>query len=188
MRLVILLLFFVSLFAKADNTPLQWELQSGSLKGVMHGAIGYNVTPGHFFSVGFGVVPKENDRDALNIFSLNYMYQGSTQLSYSPWGKKLTIKPVNFGVSTIYSNDDSLFFSLPEGIPSGYYAPTAIRILFEYELTAQVTDNTDVFIKWSILDVGLINYARNYSFYRDNYELLGLAGISSWGIGIRRAF
>ncbi|MUH72584.1 hypothetical protein [Psychrosphaera haliotis] len=188
MQRILLLLILLAPLAHANESPFEWEIQTGALKGSVHAAIGYELASKHFVSLGLGYVPSESDRDAFNIYSLNYMYRGTTEYSFSAWDNEINLKPINFGVSTIYADHEALFFSLPDGIPSGYYAPTALRILFEYELAAEISSDTDVFIKWSVLDVGLINYARNYSFYRDNYELLGLAGISSWGVGIRKAF
>ena len=172
MQRILLLLILLAPLAKANESPFEWEIQTGALKGSVHAAIGYELTSKHFVSLGLGYVPSEPDRDSFNIYSLNYMYRGATNYSLTSFDKKINLKPVNFGVSTIYADHEALFFSLPDGIPNGYYAPTALRILFEYELAAEISNDTDVFIKWSVLDVGLINYARNYSFYRVNYDIL----------------
>jgi hypothetical protein len=48
-----------------------------------------------------------------------------------------------------------------------------------------IKDNVEVYWDWSVLEVGLVNYARNFEFYRDNYRFLGLEGIVSYVVGFR---
>jgi hypothetical protein len=184
--------FFVILLVcpsiKVSASNFFADAQTGAQKGLLHVSAGYRFFDKHQLSVGYGTVPKLTDHDELSIYSLNYMFHGSTTFDVEFLGSVFAVKPVNFGVAAIQGDHEQLFKDLPERYPEGYYYPTANRILFEYQAEVSVSNKTDVFFKVSILDVGLANYVRNFSFYRSNYLGFGLNAITSWGVGISRRF
>jgi hypothetical protein len=52
----------------------------------------------------------------------------------------------------------------------------------------RLSPELEFYIDFSVLDVGLVGYIREPDFYYDNYDFLGLDGITTWGFGMRYQF
>lgn len=187
---IILIASSLNLASASQTKKYRWvgELQSGAQKGLAHVALGYRFNDKHQISAGFGTVPTLSDHEELTISSINYMYHGKTEYEFNVEDFIIKLRPINYGFAYIQADHDDLFTSLPEQYPDGYYFPTANRVVFEYQIELGLTEQIDVFVKFSMLDVGFANYVRNFSFYRRNYAAYGLGGVTSWGIGIARRF
>lgn len=165
-----------------DNTYA--ELQSGSLLGLVHASLGKVFADNHHLKAGFGYVPKMDDHVEMSMVSFAYRYQ-------NPWvfevaGK--TVKPFSVGVAVLRGEHRHLFAELPERYPDGYYTPTAFRIIFNYQATVQINSDIEAYFDVSVLDVGMVSYVREPEFFIDNYDFLGLEGITNWGFGARYKF
>ncbi|GAA6134090.1 hypothetical protein NBRC116188_08790 [Oceaniserpentilla sp. 4NH20-0058] len=160
------------------------DVQSGSLLGLGHVSIGNKFEPNHSVLVGVGYVPKLSNHKELMLFSFRYRYDNPYVVNI----KEMKLKPLSLGAGFLMANHDDLFLELPEQYPKGYYAPSALRIIFNYQATLEITPVIDVYLDVSILDVGLASYVREPDFFYDNYDYLGLEGITNWGFGVRYAF
>lgn len=160
------------------------NVQSGSLLGLGHVSIGNIFEPNHSILAGVGYVPKLSNHKEMMLYSFRYRYDNPYALKI----KNMKLKPFSLGAGFLMSGHDDLFLELPTQYPKGYYAPSALRIIFNYQATLEVTPVVDMFIDISILDVGLISYVREPDFFYDNYDYLGLEGITNWGFGVRYAF
>ena len=119
---------------------------------------------------------------------MKYRFEGETRYPLKLFNKDVEISPNNFGITAIVGHQDEINEKNPDHLPSGYYMPTARRVLFNYQTILKFDKTTEAYVDWTILDVGLINYARNFEFYVDNYDFLGLEGIISYGFGLRKKF
>ena len=164
------------------------ELHSGSMQGMAHLSYGLTFSNKHHVALGVGFVPERDNHEAMTLTSFKYRYEGTTRKHWQILDSDIAISPYNFGLSVITGHQDEIYSSLPDHVPDGYYMPTARRILFNYQTVIEFEHDVEAYIDWSILDVGLINYARNFDFYRDNYDFFGLEGIVSYGIGLRKSF
>lgn len=173
---------------KAFDVKHQLDLQSGSMVGMAHLSYGVVFSDNHTVALGFGYVPDLDNHDEMTITSLRYRFEGDTRIPLNVFGKVFEVSPYNFGIVTISGHDDEIYSDTPEFIPDGYYYPTSRRFLFNYQTVIEIDHKTEAYLDWSVLDVGLINYARNFDFYRDNYKFLGLEGIVSYGVGVRTYF
>lgn len=165
-----------------DNTYA--ELQSGSLLGLVHGSFGKVFADNHHLKAGFGYVPKMDDHVEMSMVSFAYRYQ-------NPWAFDVagkTVKPFSVGIAVLRGEHRQLFAKLPEKYPDGYYTPTAFRIIFNYQASVQITPEVEAYFDVSVLDVGMVSYVREPEFFMDNYDFLGLDGITNWGFGARYAF
>lgn len=161
------------------------DLKSGALMGLIHVSAENHVGQ-HRFKAGLGYTPKLDDQKEMGLASIGYAYEGSTRVEL-PW-QGYTLKPWMFGVGILHGNHDDLFTRLPDQYPDGYYKPTSIRILFNYQMTLETKTPWEVYVDFTVLDVGFINYIRQTEFYVDNYEFLGLSGITNLGLGARYRF
>ncbi|MEH6347503.1 MAG: hypothetical protein V7785_20575 [Bermanella sp.] len=184
--LFVLLSFFMALPQWANASYV--DLQSGSLMGMVHASYGDSFFDNHHLSAGMGYVPKLDNHAEMTLFSLRYRYQNPYRFDFNVEGHDFQFSPVNFGTSLLYGNHSDLFLELPDQYPKGYYKPTALRIIFNYQSILHISDKTEVYFDISILDVGLITYVREPEFFMDNYDYLGLEGITNWGFGLRRHF
>lgn len=166
-----------------DDVEHYLDLQTGSLMGLVHASYGAKIGA-HNFLAGIGYVPKLSYHSEMMLYSLRYRYDHSA--SWDVAGMKLS--PFNFGAGLLIGDHSDLYTELPDRYPSGYYTPTAFRIVFNYQATLQVTESWKAYFDMSILDVGLIGYIREPEFFNDNYRYFGLEGITNWGVGARYAF
>ena len=184
----IYILLIISLALPKWANAAYVDLQSGSLMGMIHATVGDSFFDNHHFSGGMGYVPKLDNHAEMTLFSLRYRYQNPYRFNFNIKGKELQLSPINFGTSLLYGKHSDLFLELPEQYPSGYYKPTALRIIFNYQSILHISENTEVYFDISVLEVGLITYVREPEFFMDNYDYLGLEGITNWGFGVRRHF
>lgn len=182
--LIIALLLLLPLSGNA-KTPRMMELQSAGMMGAAHLSYGATFWQKHTFSLGVGAVPELDYHDDMLIFSLKYRYTPAWEKPFTWFDHKMTWRPVSFSTAIIQGQDNDIYRKLPDDIPDGYYPPSATRILFSMQTNVDVTDRLEAYWDWTVLDVGLINYARNFNFYRDNYKYAGLGGIVSFGVGVR---
>lgn len=189
MKLVLcisVLLMFHAPAVKAIPTFL--EVQSGAMMGRVHVSYGMTLKQNHNISIGVGYVPELRQNEEITITSIKYRYTGDTSYHINLKEIPIEIKPFNFGITGITGHQDEIYTKSPPELPKGYYVPTARRVLFNYQVTAKLGRSTELYIDWSVLDVGMINYVRNFKFYKDNYKYLGLDGIVNYGFGIRKLF
>jgi len=139
-------------------------------------------------SAGVGYVPKLDNHEEMSMVSLRYRYQNPYQFNFSVKDRDFGISPVNFGMAVLVGSHKDLFVELPDKYPSGYYNPTAIRLIFNYQSILHLSEKTEVYFDISVLDVGLISYVREPEFFMDNYDYLGLEGVTNWGFGMRHQF
>lgn len=165
-----------------DNTYL--ELHSGSLLGLAHVSAGKIFADNHHLKTGFGYVPKMDDHAELTLWTLGYRYQHPFQFELA--GK--SVKPFSLGIAFMRGEHRKLFAKLPDQYPSGYYAPTAFRIIFNYQANVQITPQWEAYLDFSVIDMGFASYIREPEFFLDNYDYLGLEGITNWGFGARYKF
>ncbi len=162
-----------------------WDAQSGSLMGLVHLSVGEAFFSNHHLSAGLGYVPKLDNHPEMSLLSLRYRYQHPYRFQLK---KQFFLSPLNLGLSVLVGSHKELFVQLPQQYPDDYYAPTAVRMVLNYQSILHLSQKTQLYFDISILDVGLISYVREPNFFRDNYRYLGLAGITSWGLGLRRRF
>ena len=98
-------------------------------------------------------------------------------------GQEIMWKPYSFSVTVLRGEDNDIYKTLPDDIPKDYYLPSARRVIFSMQTNFVLQDGVEFYWDWSVLDIGLINYVRNFEFYRDNYRFLGLECILFYGIG-----
>ncbi|NVK23413.1 MAG: hypothetical protein HWE10_00660 [Gammaproteobacteria bacterium] len=163
----------------------QIEIQHAGMTGTVHVSYGIRVFDDHVFSIGAGMVNESSSHDDMEIYSLKYRYNFETRVPFKLFNRVVEWQVASLSVTGIQGNDDNLYASLPDKIPDGYYLPTANRIVFGVQSTIHLNSKYQVYWDWSVLDVGLINLVRNYDFYRDNYKFAGLAGVVTYGIGMR---
>ena len=162
--------------------------QSGSLLGLAHVSVGEDFFENHYFSAGIGYVPKLSEHHEMSMFSLSYRYQNPQQFSFQVAKRQWSLSVLNFGVSALVGNHDALFTRLPDQYPDDYYQPTAIRLIFNYQSILKVSNTMEFYFDISMLDVGLVTYVREPEFFMDNYDYLGLEGVTNWGLGVRHFF
>ncbi len=160
------------------------DVQSGSLMGLVHASYGARFNEHHNVMTGIGYVPKLSYHREMALYSLRYRYDHSAQWDIRGMG----FKPFSVGAGFLIGEHSDLFLQLPDRYPSGYYAPSALRIVFNYQATLEITPQLSAYFDMSIIDVGLIGYIREPEFYHDNYDFLGLEGVTNWGFGVRYAF
>jgi len=185
-RIAILLLLTFGLAQGANAVFV--DLQSGSLMGMVHASVGGTFADNHHVSAGVGYVPKLDNHEEMSMVSLRYRYQNPYHFNFSVKEKEYGISPVNFGMGVLVGSHKDLFVELPDKYPNGYYKPTAIRLVFNYQSILHLSKQTEVYFDISVLDVGLISYVREPEFFMDNYDYLGLEGITNWGFGMRHQF
>lgn len=161
------------------------DVKSGALMGLLHVSAENHVGQ-HRFKAGLGYTPKLDEQREMALASIGYAYEGSTRIQL-PW-QGYAVKPWLFGVGILHGNHDDLFTRLPDQYPDGYYKPTSIRILFNYQITLETQTPWEWYLDFTVLDVGFINYIRQTEFYVDNYEFLGLSGVTNLGFGARYRF
>jgi len=164
------------------------EAQTGSMQGALHLSYGIKFAEKHHLSIGVGFVPELDNHEEMTITSFKYRFEGDTRYPVDLFGKEFEISPVNFGITSISGHQNEIHRKTPEYLPSGYYIPTARRVLFNYQTILKFDKTTEAYVDWTVLDVGLINYVRNFEFYVDNYDFFGLDGIVSYGLGLRKKF
>lgn len=160
------------------------DVQSGSLMGLAHVSYGNVFAKGHNVLVGVGYVPELSYHKEMLLYSLRYRYDHSA--SWNVAG--MQFKPFSVGTGLLVGDHSDLFLQLPDQYPEGYYTPTAFRIVFNYQASLQVTPKLNAYFDMSILDVGLLGYVREPEFFNDNYDYLGLEGVTNWGFGARYVF
>lgn len=160
------------------------DVQSGSLMGLGHVSYGARFNERHNVMVGAGYVPKLSYHREMMLYSLRYRYDHVAQWNIGG----MTFKPFSVGAGFLIGDHSDLFLILPDRYPEGYYAPSALRIVFNYQASLQVTPKVNAYFDISIVDVGLLGYVREPEFYRDNYDYFGLEGITNWGFGVRYVF
>ena len=188
---IFLLSLLVSvLFANGSQaSSVYLEAQTGALMGVGHVSLGVGISERHFVSVGVGYVPKLSSHAEMSLYSFKYRYQNPASWNFElPNGAKFSVLPFNIGFTYLLGYDDALYFDLPDQYPSEYYAPTGKRIVFNYQPIVRLNTNLELYVDFSILDVGLIGYVREPDFFYENYDFLGLSGITTWGAGMRYQF
>ena len=185
-RVVVFIASFMSVitaqaFEKAND---YLDVQSGSLMGLVHVSYGTEFAERHNVLVGAGYVPKLSYHKEMLLYSLRYRYDHSA--SWQVAG--MQFKPFSVGTGLLIGDHPDLFLQLPDKYPEGYYMPTAFRIVFNYQASLQVTPKLNAYFDMSILDVGLLGYVREPEFFNDNYDYLGLEGVTNWGFGARYVF
>lgn len=181
-------LYFLLLFSfltKAEFNSHQIEIQHAGMLGTGHISYGVRVFDNHIFSIGVGGTVASEHQDDMSIYSLKYRYAFDTKIPFTLFEQEMNWEVASLSITGIQGNDNELYASLPDELPDGYYFPSANRVVFGLQSTLHVTPKHQIYWDWSVLDVGLVNYARNYAFYRDNYDFFGLEGIVSFGIGVR---
>jgi len=161
-----------------------FDIQSGSLMGLLHVSYVNEYDNQHSVLVGLGYVPKLSNHKEMLLHSLRYRYDFAKTWQV----KDMILNPLSLGVGLLVSSHDDLFLDLPAQYPDGYYAPSAMRIIFNYQATLQIRPHFQAYFDVSVLDVGLISYIREPDFFYDNYDYLGLEGITNWGVGVRYGF
>lgn len=164
------------------------DMQSGSLLGMANLSIGQQFFDNHNFSIGAGYVPKSDSHEELTLFSLRYRYQHPAHWNIGHQHSQFKFSPFNLGITTLIGNHQDLFVELPQHYPDDYYLPTAFRLLMNYQSSLHLPNNYEAYFDISVLDVGLVSYLRDPDFYAEHYDFGGLAGISSWGFGLRKHF
>ncbi|MBU2882926.1 hypothetical protein KO525_18230 [Psychrosphaera sp. B3R10] len=187
--IIIVTLIFSLFFSHSGHAVEKFvELQTGSLMGMAHISFGLTLHKNHNFSIGIGFVPELDSHEEMTLTSLKYRYEGDTRIESELFGTSITISPFNFGLASLIGHQDEIYKKSPDYLPDGYYFPTAKRVIFNYQTVVSFNSDLQVYMDWSVLDVGLINYVRNFEFYNDNYDAFGLEGIVSYGFGIRKRF
>lgn len=181
--IVLLGVVFIANGAQANQG--YWDVQSGSLMGLAHGSLGYSFNDAHDVSIGIGYVPDLDNHREMTLYSVRYQYQGDTVFNVTP---SVAWQPFRFGFGVLIAGHDDLFVELPDQYPDGYYTPTAVRLVFNYQSVFKLTQSTEAYFDISILDVGLLTYVREPEFFQDNYDFFGLEGITNWGFGVRHQF
>ncbi len=166
-----------------DDVEEYLDVQSGSLMGLANASYGAK-SGGHNVLLGLGYVPELSYHKEMLLYSLRYRYDHSASWDI----KGMKFSPFSVGAGFLIGDHSDLFLQLPDRYPEGYYAPSAFRIVFNYQASLQVTPKLQAYFDMSILDVGLIGYVREPDFYNDNYDYLGLEGIANWGFGARYVF
>jgi len=185
MKRIFILLILITHTQFGWGNGVYVEGQSGAQMGLVHVALGYQWSQNHYLGAGLGYVPDRSDHEEMSLMSFSYLYSGSTRWTIADgWA----IKPFNFGTSLIIASHSDLFVSLPEQYPDEYYTPTAVRLLFHYQLAVTYGQQWDAYVDFSILDVGLASYIREPEFFNRHYDYLGLEGVTHWGVGVRYRF
>ncbi|MFT7110771.1 MAG: hypothetical protein ACI843_002446 [Psychrobacter glaciei] len=187
---VLIVLFCMVLGANSSQArDYSLDLQSGALMGLVHASIGTAFWQRHNFSVGIGYVPKLDNHAEMALYSLRYRYQHPKSWQFEwPAGNTFSVLPFNVGITYLWGDDENLYFDLPDKYPDDYYAATGKRLVFNYQPIIRLSPELEFYIDFSVLDVGLIGYIREPDFYYDNYDFLGLDGITTWGFGMRYQF
>jgi hypothetical protein len=180
-----LALLLSSMHSQAEKSPRVMELQATGMMGALHLSYGATLWDKHTFSLGVGVVPELNYHDDMMIFSFKYRFTPVWEKPFTFMDYDMVWRPVSFSTAIIQGKDNDIYRRLPDDIPDGYYAPTATRILFSMQTNVDITKDIEAYWDWTVLEVGLVNYIRNFDFYRDNYKYGGLEGIVSFGVGLR---
>lgn len=183
-RIPLLASLTLFIHAASGDTDTYVDVQSGSLMGLVHVAYGARFADHHAVQVGAGYVPKRSDHAELTLFSLRYRYDSSVRWAVAG----MTLNPFSIGSGLLIGNHHDLFVKLPDRYPDGYYTPSALRLVFNYQATLQIDPHWQAYVDFSVLDVGLLGYVREPEFYIDNYDYLGLEGITNWGFGVRYEF
>lgn len=186
LRLSLLLLF--SPYMLASEKGVYLDVQSASLMGLVHGSVGYEFSERHHVMAGLGYVPRLDDHREMALASVRYRYQNPMQWNFEITDQTITFKPFNLGAGLLYAKHDDLFVSLPSQYPAGYYGPTGLRAIFNYQAIVQFDASLEVYLDISIVDFGLAYYIREPDFFYNNYDFLGLDGITNWGVGMRYWF
>lgn len=174
------------LFAETANNFI--ELQSGSMLGLLHISNGWIFADKHQLSLGVGYVPELDNHHELLLFSFKYRFQGITSYKLASIGSNVSFSPVNFGITGVLSNNDALSNDSSKQIPNDYYYPNGKRILINYQMILAINETHDFYIDFAVVDIGAVNYVRNFKFYVNNYDYLGLDGIVVYGVGTRFKF
>ena len=170
--------------ALSHATVQYLDLQSGSLMGMVHLSYGARFADHHSVQAGAGYVPKRSDHAEMTLYSIRYRYDSGIAWTIG----NITLNPFSLGTGLLIGNHRELFVKLPERYPDGYYTPSALRLVFNYQATLNLNQHWQTYFDISILDVGLLGYVREPEFYYNNYDFLGLEGITNWGFGARYAF
>ena len=160
------------------------EGQSGSLMGMAHISGGLRFADRHNLQAGVGYVTKLSNHAEMTLLSLRYRYDSPLQYQLGD----MVFKPFNIGMGLLIGSHNELFVTLPDRYPDGYYMPSALRLVFNYQATLQFSPQWEAFLDISAIDVGLLGYVREPGFYNDNYDFFGLSGITNWGLGLRYTF
>ena len=172
----------------AEENPVYLDVQSGSLMGLVHASAGYEFSERHHVMGGLGYVPKLDDHREMGLASIRYRYQNPAQWNFTVADREWIVKPFNIGAGLLYANHDDLFVELPSQYPDGYYGPTGLRAIFNYQAIVQFDNSMEAYLDISVLDYGLAYYIREPDFFYENYDFLGLDGITNWGVGMRYWF
>ncbi len=186
--LLIIALLLSSKGHSIERTDHFIELHSGSMMGLGHLSYGWELSQRHNISIGLGGVPEMDNHDDMYIFSIRYRYQRGSIYEFDVFDQHIKLRPGSFGVTGISGRDNDLYRELPDKYPDGYYYSTARRLIFNYQVNLMLDDKIELYLDFSALDVGVVNYVRNFDFYRENYRFLGLDGIFTYGFGTRLRF
>ena len=188
--IVILCLFTTARDLSAETKNNFVELQSGSMQGLIHLSYGWIIADLHLLSLGLGYVPELENHHKLFLLGFKYRFHGTTIYKLKKIGPDISFSPIIFGITGIVANNRVLFTRLtkPGKIPDDYYHPTGERYFVNYQPQIQLSKTLGIYADFSIIDIGLVNYIRNFDFYVDNYNYFGLEGIVNWGIGMRVKF
>jgi len=182
----ILLLFIVLFFSFPSKAATQQlEFQTSGYMGLGHAFYSFTFSDKHTLSVGAGYVPELSDHDDMTLLSVKYRYTLDKRYYFNVMGKPIEWRPYSFSVALLRGEDNDIYKELPDGIPSNYYQPTARRLIFSMQTNFVIQEGIEFYWDWSVLEVGVVNYVRNFEFYRDNYSFLGLEGIVGYGVGFR---
>ena len=126
----------------------------------------------------YGYVPKSLGGHKIHSLTLKNSISAPT-LSW----RDLSLRTASFGISSIYSPDQALFFFSPSQYPiRNYYPPTAVRHAFWLGTDIRWRGNPKnpgigLFVEFAVLDADLISYF-------DNYPLFHISQFVSSGVGI----
>lgn len=182
------LIFVLSQHSSAESV-LYIDVQSGSLMGRIHTSFGVTFNDAHNLLFGVGYVSELDDHEEMGLVSLRYRYDSPIKwkIPYSS-DKYWTLRPLNLGIGLLHSLHHDLSFQSPSNTPDGYYGPQDTRFIFNYQIVLSFTPAWESYIDFSMLDMGISGYVKEFSFYNDNYKFLGLEGVTSWGVGVRYRF
>lgn len=165
------------------------DVQSGSMMGSIHTSFGIAVKDRHNFLFGVGYVPEMHDHEEMGLLSFRYRFDSAIVWDLPEFaGMRWQLRPINIGLGVLHSLHHDLAFHSPSNTPDGYYGPQDTRLTFNYQAVVRFNSNVEAYIDFSMIEMGISGYVKEFTFYKDNYDFLGLEGVVNWGVGMRYRF
>jgi len=164
--LIYLLSFQASIFADSDVF-----FKSGSYQGVYTLGLNKSITHRIHTAVSYGFSPSSIVGKTIHQINLSASLK-SYEIIFST-SKKISLLTK---LAVLYNPDPELFIRLPKRYPSGYYSPSALRYLLEFELKQKIGRE----ISWSISYGFLDNEIQALVFDKNSQtaKLIGAYGFS----------